>query len=114
MCHGVGIGHADACYYISCYSLRPGEFAVIHIPTFQSVEQAAFYAAKHEPLKRALEDFQNRDEYRRLYGEKCYNLAMQAWEACLKGDEFTMWRRSKELSMALPHHLFDYAKRSEK
>lgn len=87
---------------------------MIHVPTFASVEQAAFFAQKHEPFKRALEYFQHRDEYRKLYGERCYNLAMQCWEAAVKDDQLTLRRKSRELSMALPHHLFDYNKGREK
>lgn len=83
------------------------------IPTqnFQSVEMAAAWAAKNKPYEKAMEDFQNRDVYRKLYGERCCSLAQQCWEAANLGDKEALRRKQRELSYALPHHVFDYAPR---
>jgi hypothetical protein len=81
----------------------------ISIMNFPTVEAAARWAQLNKPFKRAMENFQNRDLYRKLYGHEAYKHAMTCWELANKGghtEEFI--KEMRKLSWSLPKWVWDY------
>lgn len=80
-----------------------------HIPimNFPTVEAAARWAAINKPLQKALENFQNRDVYKRLYGNEAYKHAMKCWELANRGETEALVKEMRKLSWSLPHWVWD-------
>lgn len=81
-----------------------------HIPimNFPTVEAAARWAAINQPLRKAMENFSNRDLYRKIYGAEAYKHAMACWELANKdGSEKELTKAMRKLSWSLPQWVWE-------